>query len=176
MFIDLSKAFDTINHSILLQKLRHYGIRGVTLDWFASYLSNRKQFVSINNENSDYNTINCGVPQGSILGPVLFLLYINDIVECSKLLYFLLFADDTNLFYSCDKLDKLITTVNRELMNLATWFRANKLSLNVDKTNFMIFGHKKIPQGCPPFSIDGSIIKGVDSTKFLGVLIDAKCT
>src|ERR1043165_10054525 len=100
IFVDLSKAFDTINHDILLHKLEHYGIRGIALQWFKDYLSNRKQYVLYNNCSSKLLSINCGVPQESILGPLLFIIYINDIVNCSNILHFILFADDTNIFYS----------------------------------------------------------------------------
>ena len=99
IFIDLKKAFDTVNHSILLSKLNHYGVRGKAYDWFHSYLSNREQFLCINGHNSDSLSITCGVPQGSILGPLLFLLYINDLPNTSKLLSFHLFADDTNMSF-----------------------------------------------------------------------------
>ena len=98
IFIDLKKAFDTIDHSILLKILQFYGIRGIAYKWLESYLENRKQYVSINGINSDYNNVICGVPQGSILGPKLFILYINDLCNSSSLLKFVLFADDTNLF------------------------------------------------------------------------------
>jgi retron-type reverse transcriptase len=99
VFIDLSKAFDTLNHDILLNKLEFYGVRGITLELFKSYLNNRRQFVFYNGASSCLKQIVCGVPQGSILGPLLFILYINDIVNCSNILAFILFADDTNLFY-----------------------------------------------------------------------------
>ena len=104
IFIDLRKAFDTVNHEILLTKLEHYGIRDNVSNWFMSYLSNRKQYVSINGLSSEPLEINCGVPQGSVLGPLLFLLYINYLPNISNVLDFYLFADDTNIFYESDSL------------------------------------------------------------------------
>ena len=100
IFLDLSKAFDTVNHSILIDKLQQYGIRGIALEWFRNYLTNRTQVVKYNNVVSRKETIICGVPQGSVLGPLLFLLYINDIYNSSQILSFILFADDTNIFCS----------------------------------------------------------------------------
>ena len=135
IFIDLCKAFDTLDHSILLRKLYHYGIRGITHDWFASYLTNRKQYVLINNTDSSFESINCGVSQGSILGLLLFLIYINDIINCSKFFKFILFADNTNIFYSCNNLCTLENTVNSKLLKLSRWFCANHLSLKIKKTN-----------------------------------------
>ena len=117
IFIDLRKAFDTVNHDILLNKLDHYGIRGTALHWFHSYLSDRKQFVFHNGESSKLQSINCGVPQGSVLGPLLFLLYINDLPNVSNILQFYLFADDTNIYYEADSLDNLELIINRELKN-----------------------------------------------------------
>ena len=176
IFIDLSKAFDTLNHSILLKKLEHYGIRGIALKWFNSYLSNRKQCVTLNGVTSSLKLITHGVPQGSILGPLLFILYINDIVNCSDLLLFILFADDTNLFCSSDDIWKLMHIVNSELANISNWFRANKLSLNTKKTNFILFGSKQIPNTGDKFSvsIDGYVLQQVEFTKFLGIFIDEK--
>ena len=105
IFIDLRKAFDTVNHEILLLKLEHYGIRGLILQWFKSYLSNRKQYVYLNGSTSSLRNITCGVPQVSVLGPLLFLLYINALPNMSKILNFYLFADDINIYYENDSLE-----------------------------------------------------------------------
>ena len=122
MFIDLKNAFETIDHSLLLKKLEHYGVRWVSNDWMRSYLSNREQFVSFNSFKSDLKTISCGVPQGSILGPKLFILYINDICNVSKILQFVLFADDTNIFCSDVNILDLCKNVSLELDKLNIWF------------------------------------------------------
>jgi len=140
IFCDLKKAFDTCNHSLLLKKLHSLGVRGVELGWFEDYLTNRKQFVSINDFNSTLQTILTGVPQGSILGPLLFLIYINDLPNCS-LLYSLLFADDTALTASADSYQELFDFVNTELHKLCTYFRLNKLSLHPDKTKYLLISH-----------------------------------
>ena len=115
LFLDFSKAFDTVNHNILLSKLYHYGIRGTSLKWFENYLSNRTQFVKIGNTKSNCETITCGIPQGSTLGPLLFLLYINDLPNCSNKLSFRIFAYDTNMFYTSANLQHLESVTNEEL-------------------------------------------------------------
>ena len=174
VFLDLSKAFDTVNHDILLCKLSHYGVRGVALEWFSDYLTRRKQCVVFNGVTSDLKNILCGVPQGSILGPLLFIIYVNDITNCSKLLHFILFADDTNIFYSNKCQTGLICTLNFELSLLSDWFRANKLSLNVKKSNYIVFGNnsRESADCAENVVIDGIKIEKVSSTKFVGVYID----
>ena len=180
IFIDLKKAFDTVNHDILLKKLHHYGIRGIILDWFKSYLSNRKQTVSINGSISNYELISCGVPQGSVLGPLLFLIYINDIFNSSKVFSFHLFADDTSMLCEHKSLNELQDIVNIELSKLSKWLNTNRLSLNVKKTNFVIFRprQKKLPFIPSIYLSDNSNrlqqINNKDSIQYLGVLIDSR--
>ena len=175
VFIDLKKAFDTVNQTILLQKLEHYGIRGIPLQWFKSYLTGRKQYVSVCANTSETLEIKCGVPQGSVLGPLLFLLYINDLAKVSKKLTFFLFADDTNIYYESSNILDIQKTVNKELRKVRKWLEANRLALNIDETNFVIF-HS--PQNIPN---DRVIIKfgrkkkvnQETYVKFLGVLLDS---
>ena len=144
IFIDLKKAFDTVNHTILLTKLNHYGIRGVVLDWFKSYLSQREKFVNVNGHNSLSLPMTCGVPQGSILGPLLFLLYVNDLPNTSSLLTFHLFADDTNIYFCSKNLSHLETTLNCELKSVAEWMKCKRLALSISKTNFILFHSNKL--------------------------------
>ena len=127
LFIDLRKAYDTVNHAILLTKMEHYGIRGTALEWFKSYLNNRKQYVYINGETSQLKDITCGVPQGSVLGPLLFLIYINDLPNIFEVLQFFLFSDNTNIYYEAESPEKLELVINKELKKLQTWLVVNRL-------------------------------------------------
>ena len=184
IFIDLQKAFDTVNHSILLQKLSHYGIRGIVNDWFTSYLVGRKQITEIGPRNkSSKEILLSGVPQGSVLGPLLFLIYVNDICNSCNELKFYLFADDTNLLYADKNLKSLESKVNNELSKVYTWLTANKLSLNIKKYNFVIFRprQKKLP-----YQVNLKVFDHLSNSyvslecknyvKYLGVLIDENLT
>jgi hypothetical protein len=175
LFIDLRKAFDTVNHEILLKKLHYHGIRGISLKWFESYLKNRKQYVQFNNKMSEEQTIKCGVPQGSILGPLLFILYMNDFSKASTKCTSLLFADDTNIFMSGKNLNDLIKNMNNEISKIVKWLNINKLSLNIEKTNYMIFrSPSKNINKSENIRINNISINEVNHTKFLGVILDNK--
>ena len=142
IFCDLRKAFDTVDHNILLKKLYNIGVRGVELQWFRDYLHNRKQFVKIDDSYSSLLQISLGVPQGSILGPLLFLLYINDLPSCTLLKSFL-FADDTTLIHSNPDLLVLTDIVNREFQKVIEYFKIHKLALHPEKTKFIVFSHNR---------------------------------
>jgi hypothetical protein len=177
VFIDLEKAFDTVNHSILLKKLEHYGIRGIANSWFKSYLLGRQQKVCLNGTSSPNAYVTCGVPQGSILGPLLFILYINDMHNAVKNSTVYHFADDTNLLCSHKNPKTLRKLVNDDLRVLFTWLCSNRLSLNVAKTEFVIFK----PPRCPlseriTLKLNGKTLYESKKIKYLGLILDDKLT
>jgi len=175
IFLDFAKAFDTVCHRILVDKLEHVGIRGSVLDWFRTYLYSRKQYVCISDSKSEISVVEKGVPQGSVLGPILFLIYINDMRLCSDKLGFVHYADDTTVFYSGERIEDLTLEVNAELVKLYEWLKANRLSLNTDKTKFMIFTDEKHIHA-PVISIANVNMQETDRSNFLGIIIDNKLT
>ena len=149
IFLDLSKAFDTLDHVILLQKLNYYGIKSVELKLFKDYLQNRTQYVSYDKTNSDMYRISTGVPQGSILGPLLFIIYINDLCNASKLFRMIIYADDTTLYSTLDVFGNYISkNLNIELTKIADWLKLNKFSINIKKNSwyFICLKNKSIYQ------------------------------
>ena len=177
IFVDLSKAFDTIDHEILLKKLERYGIRGVTNSLIKSYLSQRVQYTEVLGEKSDALTTQYGVPQGSVLGPLLFLLYINDISRLSELGVYVLFADDTNIFVEGTTAKEAYDKANELLKCLYKYMILNKLHVNMSKCCFMHFKPKSAQESNNPdlkLEIDGFIIKKCRQTRFLGVIIDER--
>ena len=177
VFLDLSKAFDTLDHEILFANLVHYGIRDVALRWIKSYFSCRQQFVQFNEACSTKQTIKCGVPQGSILGPLFFILYINDLPNASKLTQPLLFADDTSLFYSHSDPNRLQSVLNEEVSNFDVWLKCNKLSVNLKKTNYIFFKsrQKELNYHFNLFFGNQPLVQA-NMTKFLGVYVDEHLT
>jgi len=173
IYLDLSKAFDTVSHDILLHKLSYYGIRGHTYFWLKNYLEGRSQYTFVNKTPSESREITVGVPQGSVLGPLLFLIYVNDIGKCVNNAKTRLFADDTNLFLTGKSILQLQSEANESLACLHNWFVANKLTLNVEKTCFTVFTNKKT---VPDFSLtlNGKSICRVLVTKYLGMYLDEK--
>ena len=172
IFLDLQKAFDTVNHYILLKKLEIYGIRGIILKWFTSYLTNRRQYTVLQNYESEFECITYGVPQGSVLGPLLFLIYVNDIQYAITNAKIKLFADDTNVFFHSKDLVKLFTLANAGMLQLYDWFKVNKLSLNVDKTCYSVFGPNCKKDMALTLHINGKAIQNVTCCKYLGIMID----
>ena len=173
VFLDLSKAFDTIDRHILPNKLHHYGIRGHSFNWVSSYLTNRKQLVQFTSACSQPEPIVSGIPQGSILGPLLFIIYINDLPNASNLLKTFIFADDTSLFYSHKDPNQLIHVMNCELSKISEWLKVNKLSLDVAKTNYILFRPRQKPiTVSDTITLDNIAVQQVEVTKLLSVLLD----
>ena len=177
IFLDLKKAFDTVNHSLLLNKLKKFGIRDIELNWFKSYLNNRMQSVKVGSTLSDLEPINIGIPQGSILGPLLFIIFVNDLpdsVICKTVMY----ADDTSLLISSSDPLCLQNSLNLNMCRIASWFQKNHLTLNISKTKLMLFG---TPQNLSKYQnisliYDGETIERVDNFKYLGIVFDSHMT
>ena len=173
VFIDLSKAFDTVPHNLLLKKLEHYGIRGIALTLIESYLSNRKQFVSIDGIKSSLQDINIGVPQGSVLGPLLFLIYINDLPNAVSNVKSILFADDTTMFARDKNAHDLCNTISEDMLLVKDWLIANSLTLNAGKSYYIIFSLKKMSNDLR-VTIGEHVLDRKTHGKFLGVILDEK--
>ena len=162
VFLHLKKAFDTVNHTILLRKLELYGIRGNVHDWLSSYLNNRSQFVHYNEYNS------------SILGPLLFIIYINDFSRASRLLFSILFAEDTSVFIEGTNYDKIIDILNTEMKRIDIWLKSNKLSIKILKTHYMMFHRTRIKCEKRTITIRDNSLTYSKNTKLFGVIIDDK--
>ena len=178
--LDLKKAFDTVNHKIVIDKLAHYGITSVENKWFKNYLSNRQQCSDINGIKSDPLLIMTGVPQGSILGPLLFIIYVNDLPSCFELSNVNMYADDTTFYFSSFEFDIIKCTLQKDLNNIYDWLKANKLSLNVAKTNSILVCNNvkrsKLPVDELSLSLNNDTLDQVKSTNYLGVILDEEFT
>ena len=183
VFLDLSKAFDTLDHDILLHKLQYYGITGTALDWFRSYLTERYQYVDYNGASSSMKLLTTRVPQGSILGPLLLIIYMNDIHTVSNNLNFILYADDTTLtsplcsftYWGYHDINRVSTLINSEITKISEWLSVNKLSLNANKTKFMIFhNYQKVmtDSDIPQLEMNKTPIERVAEFNFLGITIN----
>ena len=182
MQLTLQKAFDTVDHEIHCQKLVHYGVQQRELAWFRSYLCDRKQFCRVNGDSSKTEGIDVGVPQGSSLGPLLFLIYINDLPQAVQNSTVSMYADDTSLCYQSSDINELNEAINNDLKQLDSWLQGNKLSLNVAKTNSMLVFTKqqhnilKSRNEDLDLKIRDNELEIIQKTKYLGVQIDNSLT
>ena len=178
LYLDLKKAFDRVDHSALLKKLRAYGIRGPAGDWFESYLKEIKQYCAANEHRSNIKNT-CGILQGSCLGPLLFIIYVNDFEKCLEFSQASLYADDTQITIASDDIRKLVLDMQQELVNLSEWMRINKLSPTPPKTEYMTIGHpRRIKQLeiLDALLLNGTAIERVPKSKSHGVIIDESLT
>ena len=179
VFLDLSKAFDTVDHGCLINKLSCYGIKNLELKWFESYLFGRKQFVEYDGVTTDYKSISTGVPQGSILGPLLFIILINDITSMVEKVDILLYADDTVIFTSHKSAKTIEDYLNSDLEKIATWFNQNNLVINLKKgkTEFMMFENRRKKASFHTFiEILKTPVNETDSYDYLGITLDKRLT
>ena len=178
IFLDLKKAFDSLDRKILLEKLKWYGILNKEWEWFASYLCNRKQFTEYKDFTSALKCVEFGVPQGGVISPLLFLIFINDIVHCCFEARFILYADDTNVYLSSKNIDRIFLLANEALRQCEAWFKANKLTLNASKSQYLIFHRKQktVPLFSHKLYSNNVELNRVYNTKFLGVILDANLT
>ena len=179
IFLDLKKAFDTMNHDILLEKLKLYGVGQPSMCWFSSYLSERKQKTFVDGALSDTYKTKCGIPQGSILGPLFFIIYINDLPSCDLYSKIRMYADDTSLTIAHSDENSLEQRMNHDLCRISEWLIANRLSLNVVKTKYMIVASKhKLQQLNYDFQVkvNRQQLKREKTYKYLGVEIDESIT
>jgi len=175
--LDLKKAFDTVDHNILLKKLSYYGFKDTSLNWFKSYLTNRQQIACINGNLSEPKTTVTGVPQGSILGPLLFILYVNDIGICFEHSIVNLYADDTLFYFANPNIDVVSLALSNDLLHVANWLKANKLSLHIGKTNSMLISAKLRKRNQENNDLNlklvDKIVSQVNSCKYLGIILDS---
>ena len=178
LLLDYSKAFDLIDHRIMLKKLNYYGIRGIVLDWFSSYLRSRQQFVTVNGVDSSPKEIEYGIPQGSILGPLLFVIYINDLPGISNLAKFILYADDANIIVTGETEEEVQLKLSQIASTLVSWVDGNGLALNLKKTHYMVFSNQRLDYSKISLNIAGVNIERVTEARFLGVILilDEKLT
>ena len=174
VYLDFKKAFDSVDHVVLLGKLYHYGVRGITLDWFRSYLNNRSQHVDVNGVQSGIVPLTHSVPQGSNLGPLLFLLYINDLPNSTDYFNYIMFADDCTVSCSIERssLHTAHIAINRHLGKICNWLEANKIMINTRKTKYMLYAYRGDYRLSSPVIMNGTEIELVDRVKFLGVTLD----
>lgn len=177
-FLDLTKAFDTVNHSILLRKISNIGVDGTARDWFDSFLSNRSQVTCCNNKQSDPASISIGVAQGSILGPLLFIIYMNDLSDVLEFCNVSLYADDTVLYFASKSISEIESKINSDLSRVCCWMRANQLTLNVTKSKFMLIGSNARLNKVNSITIssDGNLLEEVQSFLYLGLVINKNLT
>ena len=175
VFLDLKKAFDTVDHDVLLSKLSAYGVTDLAHGWFTSYLAGREQYCYVEGKSSNKRLVQCGIPQGSCLGPLLFIIYMNDFEKCLKKSKPNMYADDTSISYASNEINELFNEIKGELDLVSSWMRQNKLSLNAEKSEFMLIGHPKQlnkAKDFPDLEVEDQKLCRAQKTKYLGVIMD----